>query len=430
MHKSREREYLINTLYNRQHGAAALIFVLLLITVGLGVFVGVANNHTILVKQAHDRMSVKARAEAKDALLGFAISNPTRGFLPCPADPALAGTATEGTAMTSCNSDALRIGRLPWRTLGIDDLHDGYGEALWYAVDGNFTADAATINRASSVGTLTVNGSGNIAAIIFSVGSPIGGQLRGNNVSACATTGAALRQDYCATNYLDVDPGGISNADANTAFTQSRTDTFNDTLLMISANQFFEGVEKRVLQQVRTCLRTYASDPGNPTGLYPWAHAVSGTGYSSTSFYSDNTTVITGRIPDQVVNSVMVGSVPIAWSANCPLPCPTIAPGVSCATSKNWLMDWHELIFYAVSPQYTPSGPGGGIAGSLTVNGTPYVRAVAMLAGASLTGQSRVSLTDKDVLNNYLEGNNAVVGTSVFGNSLPPYNDRALIVAP
>ena len=414
----------------RQSGIAAILLALLVIIIGVGFLVTTLSPGSHTVKLGHDKATFRAMANAKDELIGFAVANPVRGHLPCPADPALAGTSTEGTAMSSCNSDALRIGRLPWRTLGLGDLRDGYGEPIWYAVSGNFTNDAGVINRAASVGTLTVNGSGNFAAIIFSAGLPIGPQQRGAVVAACATTGSTMRQDYCATNYLDTDPAtGISNADADATFVQTRADTFNDVLLTISADQFFEGVEKRVLQQVRACLRTYAADSSNPAGLYPWAHAVAGVGYSSISLYTDDANVLTGRIPDQIVNSVMVGSAPIPWSANCPLPCPTVAPGVSCTTSKNWLMDWHELVFYVVSPQYAPSGAGGGVPGSLIVNGTSNVRAVVMLAGGTLAGQSRGNGTEKDTLTNYLEGNNAS-GTSVFGNSSPPYNDRLLIVAP
>ena len=31
-----------------------------------------------------------------------------------------------------------RVGRLPWRSLGIDQLRDGYGEPLWYVLSRGF----------------------------------------------------------------------------------------------------------------------------------------------------------------------------------------------------------------------------------------------------------------------------------------------------
>lgn len=408
---------LMNVLSTRQSGVALLLLVLLLIIVGVGFLIGIGNTRATSEKQARDRDSIKAMANAKDALLGFAMSNPTRGYLPCPADPALAGTATEGTEMATCNSDALRIGRLPWRTLGIGDLRDGYGESLWYAVAGDVTDNAVIINRAISVGTLSVNGSGNIAAIIFSVGSPIGAQQRVNTVAACVTTGGALRRDYCATNYLDVDPTGISNADADTTFALARNDAFNDSLLTISANQLFEGIEKRVMQQVKACLQKYASDPGNIAGLYPWAHAdASGTYFPAVS-HPDFASTYKGRIPDQVTSSLPG----IGWSPDCPLP--------SSGGAKSWLRDWHELVFYAVDSQYAPTGSGGGVAGSLTVNGKPNVRAAVFLAGAVLPSQNRITPAQQYTLSNYLDGTNAISMTT-FGSSLLPDNDRVLIVAP
>ena len=378
-------------------------------------------------------------AEAKDALIGFAVANPVRGFLPCPADPALAGTPTEGTALATCSSDALHIGRLPWRTLGIADVRDGDGESLWYAVSGNFTNDAAFINSDASPPTLSVNGTTSYAAIIFSPGGAIGVQQRGATVAACATTGTPLRLDSCATNYLDIDPtSGISNADADTTFAQTNGNQFNDLLLPISADQFLGAVGKLVLQQVRACLVRYASNASNPNGLYPWAHQMAGPlgSYDAMSLYSDDPAVTIGRIPDQVFNSVTVPGVPpaaplpLSWiGADCPLPCPAVFPGVSCATSRrNWLKDWHELVFYAVSPQYAPGGAGGGIPGSFMVNGTSNVRAVVMLAGATLSGQTRSSPGARDTFSNYLESSNASGPT--FGITPPPNNDQVLIVAP
>lgn len=402
----------------RQTGVAALLFALLVMIVGVGFLVTTLSPGSHTAKLESDKITYRAMANAKDELIGFAVANSVRGYLPCPADPALAGTATEGTALSSCNSDALRIGRLPWRTLGLGDLRDGYGEPLWYAVSGNFTNDAAVINRAASAATLVVNGAVNATAIIFSVGAAVGAQQRGAAVIACATTGGAIRQDYCATNYLDTDPAtGVSNADADTTFAQTRVGTFNDVLLTISTDQFFGGVEKRVLQQVRACLRTYANDPGNPAGLYPWAHADATATYLSALPHPDFANTYKGRIPDQVASSVAG----IGWSPDCPLP--------SGGGAKSWLRDWHELLFYAVDSQYAPSGVGGGVSGSLTVNGTPNVRAVVILAGAMLPLQNRSNPSQQYILSNYLDGTNASSMTT-FGISPPPYNDRLLIVAP
>ena len=402
----------------RQSGVAGILLGLLLIIGVAGFLVTTLRPGSNKEKLERERATSLAMANAKDELIGFAVANPARGFLPCPADPALAGTPTEGTAMDTCNSDVLRVGRLPWRTLGLGDLRDGYGEPLWYAVSGNFTNDAVVINRAASAPTLAVNGIVNATAIIFSAGGAAGAQQRGPAVAPCTTTASDIRQDYCAANYLDTDAvTGISNADADTTFVQARGETFNDALLAITADQFFEGVEKRVLQQVRACLRTYAA--GNSNGLYPWAHADASVIYLSAVPHVDATNALMGRIPSKIANSV----VGLGWSLDCPLP--------SSGGAKSWLRDWHELLFYAVDDQYAPNGAGGGVGGLLTVNGTPNVRAVVILTGAALPPQTRTTPAQQYVSSNYLDGNN--VSGTVFGNTPPsgaPYNDRVLIVAP
>ena len=77
-----------------------------------------------------------ALGEARETLLGYAASYPDRvnaafgpGYLPCPARD-LAGIA--GPACSLAGGTA--FGRLPWHTLRANDLRDGAGEGLWYAL--------------------------------------------------------------------------------------------------------------------------------------------------------------------------------------------------------------------------------------------------------------------------------------------------------
>jgi hypothetical protein len=101
------------------------------------------------------RKTEAALAEARDALLGYALQyrdqqittgtlDAMYGYLPMPdlgssQYIAMQSCRTEGCAMTLMNGafpekEIAIIGRLPWRTLGIPPLRDGYGECLWYAV--------------------------------------------------------------------------------------------------------------------------------------------------------------------------------------------------------------------------------------------------------------------------------------------------------
>ncbi|MCX8003760.1 MAG: hypothetical protein N2688_02210 [Burkholderiaceae bacterium] len=81
---------------------------------------------------AREQVTQRALADAVSALAGFARmrrcivgTGTVLSHLPCPDNG-----AAEGVAATSCSPTA--IGRLPWRTLGIEPLRDASGECLWY----------------------------------------------------------------------------------------------------------------------------------------------------------------------------------------------------------------------------------------------------------------------------------------------------------
>ncbi len=423
---------------HKQRGAALMLLLLLVGVGALAVFVSGLNRATSQLER--DRITMAALAQAKEALIGWAAGNTRRGYLPCPADPLLAGTLNEGNARISCNTDASRIGRLPWRTLKLGDLRDGYGEPLWYAVSANFTDDALVINSDTGIATLSVNGALNFSAIIFSPGSALNSQLRDGTLKPCGATGTTIRRDYCADNYLDVDVvTGISNRDADASFvlaansslTPRNDDQFNDQLVSVAADEFFSVMERRVVGQVKSCLYQYANDPANPAHLYPWADKVDPTDTTNSGDYNDDVGVRTGRVADYLSTSV-----PAAWSGNsCPLYCASTPCPVG---HKNWLLDWRELVFYAVSDKYSPAGTGDGSPGGalMTVGSNPNIRAVVFLARKKLPAQNRVSAADKITRSNYLEDENAngnfVVGDDTYID-LPvstTYNDKVLIVAP
>jgi type II secretory pathway pseudopilin PulG len=120
----------------RQHGAGLLIamvaIALILVSVG-----------TLALSSSgaagRERASDRALAQAREALIAYAADRPIDvhvgpGYLPCP------DLDDDGWAEATCGSltghlgQAERLGRLPWKTLGLPDLRDGHGERLWYAV--------------------------------------------------------------------------------------------------------------------------------------------------------------------------------------------------------------------------------------------------------------------------------------------------------
>ena len=194
-------------------------------------------------KLAQQDNTAAALAEAKAALIGYALAHTTvPGRLPCPEDPASIGTANEGQERSNCNTDALRIGRLPWRSLGTGKLVDGNGEPLWYAVSSGFMT--APINS-ETVPQLNLNGVANSAiAIVFSAGPALEGQTR---------SVVTLANPPVQANYLDQ-----GNADANTTFFSAVPSTiFNDQLITISHADIFVPLEKRVLGEIKNNAATY-----------------------------------------------------------------------------------------------------------------------------------------------------------------------------
>lgn len=408
-----------------------MALMLLLLLVGAGALAALVTGlNRSNQSRERDGMTYAALAQAKTALVGYAAGHATRGRFPCPEDASLVGTANEGNERSSCNGNGLRIGRLPWRTLGVGDVRDANGERLWYAVSANFTNDAAKINSDVSAASLSVNGVAGFSAVVFSSGTMLAGQVRNSVAAPCVTTGTSLRHDYCADNYLDVDVlSTLSNRDGNTTFVSAedsrRTlrsdDMFNDMLIAITPGEFFKAVENRVLNQVKSCLTRYANDSGNPAHLYPWAHNLN----TLASPYNDVDGLRMGRL----ARDLHAENNPAAWNGDsCPLYCSAACP----AASKNWFNDWKELVFYAVAEKYAPSGSGDSPGGTLlTVGANSNVRAVVFLAHPPLSGQFRTTNAQRIALGNYLEGAN-VNGDDDFSNLLatPSYNDRTLIVAP
>lgn len=118
-----------------QRGVA--VWVVLLLLSGAGGWILYTASNTPSARYLMMQKTITSLALAQQALLAYAQqplgvtqceSNcPRPGDLPCP------DRNNDGIAETSC-SNTTRLGRLPWKTLGIGDVRDGSGERLWYAV--------------------------------------------------------------------------------------------------------------------------------------------------------------------------------------------------------------------------------------------------------------------------------------------------------
>ena len=280
------------------------------------------------------------------------------GYLPCP------DLDDDGWAESTCGSQngdsgqAQRLGRLPWKTLGLADLRDGSGERLWYAVSSKYkgllncgvsracldmTPDAAlgTISVRDNTGALIHDGSigeayradaGGAVAVVFAPGPPLA------RATADASAGAQQRRECapgecdaagrCVTeppqraarcnpvNYLDKAPGARYGDEDNADFID-RNDAagrprnrngfingplvlpdgrvaVNDRLAVIAYRDVMPRIRLRVALEVSHCLRFYASRPEN-RGRYPWPTPSC---LQSSAAWDGRPGVLFGRVPD------------------------------------------------------------------------------------------------------------------------------------
>lgn len=321
--------------------------------VGVGLFVVNSSQETVRLVQSDKNVSA-ALNQVKEALVAYAAANPGRpGALPCP-DGDDNGDADPFNIVGGVSVCPTYLGRLPWRTLGIGDVHDGTGQRYWYTLSDKFR-DFPVINS-DTTGTLEVR-TGPTAtvltteavAVVFAPGGVVGSQSRDSAPAVCTTTGTMLPRDRCAANYLE-DTAGRNNAafgGAGPFISAESGPTFNDRLVVLRASDVMPLVERRVAGDMRRVLLLYreTARQGIPNGgcnCYPWADTDL-TGKSKTGYNH-------GRIP--------LSASPHPWSPQKPPPIT-----IKDALNKDWAFPplppyfvsngWDKVIYYAVGANAT-----------------------------------------------------------------------------
>ena len=408
----------------RQHGAALLIMLVILI---VGIAAVLVNSFTSsLINTARQAKTASALAQAKDALIGYAITysdnhtNQVNGLLPVP-DLGTSRNIYSGEGNTAGNfsgnsTDLSVIGRLPWLALGIDSLQDGNGECLWYAVSGTFQNAQQTSfmnwdtysqfdlysSDGTPSGTISTTGTNyhqRPVAIIFSPGAVLSGEDR-----ATSTTDSVTRcgGNYDARNYLDTyNANTLLNNIVNyfASSTNNSTGTFtlaspkqfvigtvsdtsqtpplvlvNDKFLTITPDDIFSSIKKR-------------NDFGTifvPSLLSNAASCM------STSTYPNPVTINFDTLSESVVSastgSLLIGRMPKTAFTG---------PSACTGAAYNAVRAWRDNLLYAVC---TP------LSQCLTVNGLNCT-GVVIFAGERTSLQTRATNAQKNApWNNYLEG--------------------------
>lgn len=310
----------------RQGGGAVLLA--LVATILVAASAGAAALTSAAASARRDQATERALAQAREALVAYAADRPIDrdvgpGYLPCP------DLDNDGWAEGICGSlsghlgQAERIGRLPWRTLGLPDLRDGHGERLWYAVSTRFkgllncaASDACvdmtppvalgTITVRTAAGTVIHDGRladpasaarGGAAAVVIAPGPPLV-RIDGHSQRRDCAPGECDARERCVTdpprraarcdprNYLDVAPGEDNAAFHDRADAPGRpgnSDGFiqgpvsidghvavNDRVAALAYPDVMARVMARVAVELAHCVRLHAaSAAGVPAAAEP-----------------------------------------------------------------------------------------------------------------------------------------------------------------
>lgn len=394
----------------KQHGMV-LLALLLVLVIGAS-FLLLSKLNAAGRQSYRDQQTAQALAEAKAALIGYAISDPNRpGELPCPDfndDGKLTLTVDFGGG-GACTSYR---GWLPWNRLRLPDLRDAAGERLWYGLSIPYRAGDTSPLNSESLGQLTVDGASGVVAVILAPGEAMEGQESRPGTDANSSVG----------DYLE----GLNRGGDQTQYmTAPVGQTFNDRLITITRQELMGIVEKRVLRETRALLNTYY----RTNRYYPYANA-----YSDGSFNcKPNETH--GRLPNPgkpFINTISSS-------------CPRLADWPAQGQPRDWFFAnrWHLLIHYGVAPACTQPTPNCGGTTYLSAGTLGNVQATVISAGGRLNNTNcngvpyanqQPRLPTNANLCDYLDSIENTNGNDAYDGPGTPftasYNDQTVIVAP
>ena len=253
---------------NAQRGLA---LTLLLVVVVLAFSYILVSRLPLATRQTAAKLEYNAKVlnQAKQALIGWMVMNAVQtgeddpGSLPCPEAAGNVGNpALEGIAAGNCAVPAM--GRLPWRTLGLDKLLDAAAEPLWYAVSPGWHKPNSTTNtviNSDKRGQMTVNGlaaPNDVIALIIAPG-------RAMNVQAAP--GCTARNQARAAPAPGINPADYIecfNSGTPAFSTTGPATSFNDQVLAVTTADLIPeleaAIQQRMQREIAPVLKTvYAS---------------------------------------------------------------------------------------------------------------------------------------------------------------------------
>ena len=323
----------------------ALLAMVAIVVMGAGYMLASRLNAASRFIGIDREVNARVLNQAKQALIGYVAQQATLagennpGRLPCPEAGAFFGDpAQEGIAAGNCTLPA--VGRLPWRTLGLDKLVDANTEPLWYVVSPGWALSNSTVPplqtliNSGSVGQLTVDGVANDSiALIIAPGAAMIAQAGAGCTAWVQARPAVGAPDL--RNYLECDN---ATSPANATFVTSAPGrTFNDQVLRVTAADLLPAIEAaiahRIEREIAPALRgVYASSAwgpaisgSNPVFPYPALFADPGT-----SPYQGSAALTTGLLPFNQTQGCNPATDPrctttlTAWASPSPAPPPDV----------------------------------------------------------------------------------------------------------
>lgn len=428
----------------RQRGAALLILLALVSMAVMFALVTGLNRSAGDLARARDQKTYAALAQAKEALIAYAVmykdthDDPINskyyvpGYLPCPdlGSPFLGEGVAAGSCPQSGPSSLVSVmGRLPWKTLGLDALKDGSGECLWYAVSGTYKNNPNGVSGSTTTSNMMNWDTNGQFAVVDSNGNTLAGSSADNQAvavifapgSALIPAGASTTQDRtpvsgttaCGGNYnpaaymetaKDINNSVINNStlvtpsspgsvsDVSKFIARTGSDTFNDKLVYITRADIWNAIKKRsdfnnylraMTRLAAECTAMYGqqNNHGYPNDMrLPWASKVSLSGtsvpiYAVNSRYNDASGVSSGRLSYLVYTSrsatgnQIVSNSEFSSSGYYLFFPGSYSPPDACPYTndqKIWYNNWKDQLFYAVANNYNPSAADSPMAGCPT----------------------------------------------------------------
>lgn len=448
---------------------------MLIITIALGATAYVISQLSIeKLEQESKFQTQKALKQAKQALISYAVAeaymDDTRvgqfGFLPCPDvnDGAMAEGVQDGTCNQANKSD---IGWLPNVTLGLSkQLRDSNNDCLLYAVSGAYKQSPETTHLFNN----DVNGQfqavdenlnilkgglpeDQIVAIVFSPGIALPGQTRsfesGSNCGKDYTNIAAyLEGDGTTNNSVVTDTVDVIDQfiGATELSDKKEINAYNDQFITISRKEIWNAVFTHagfinkmtdLTQALALCLSSYA-DTNNKDRRLPWPARTALADFTNTNLYIDESDVMTygyvGRYPYKVdVSNAAVKWVG-AFSPNSELfnaqgACSSVGfitgdmIDLSDVTNEYRILweYWKDHFFYALSKGYAPdlnAGPNSCGPGNCVFVDDVVSSNYAGIVFFSNNHVNGISRSDKTIVSEYLEGDNATNFPDSNGNKI------------